>query len=274
MSDFTTSDGLRLHYEDEGSGLPVLCLSGLTRNARDFDFVAPHLGHARLIRLDYRGRGQSDWGDYTTYTVPREAQDALELMDHLGLEKAAVLGTSRGGLIAMFLAATANDRLLGVAMNDIGPVVDPGGLEVIMGYLGRDPGFADFDRMAVARKSAMEPSFAGVPLERWRKEVTHTHRETPDGVRINYDPKLRDAVIEAGATGTPDLWPLYDAIAPLPAAVIHGQNSDLLSAATVEEMARRNPDLIVAHVPDRAHIPFLDEKPALEALQAWIAKMQ
>jgi pimeloyl-ACP methyl ester carboxylesterase len=274
MSDFTTSDGLRLHYEDEGSGLPVLCLSGLTRNARDFDFVAPHLGHARLIRLDYRGRGQSDWGDYTTYTVPREAQDALELMDHLGLEKAAVLGTSRGGLIAMFLAATAKDMLLGVAMNDIGPVVEPGGLEVIMGYLGRDPGFADFDRMAAARKDAMEPSFAGVPLERWRKEVTHTHRETPDGVVINYDPRLRDAVIEAGATGTPDLWPLYDAIAPLPAAVIHGENSDLLSAATVEEMARRNPDLIVAHVPNRAHIPFLDEKPALEALQAWIAKMQ
>ncbi|SDI50064.1 alpha/beta fold hydrolase [Lutimaribacter saemankumensis] len=274
MSDFTTSDGLRLHYEDEGTGLPVLCLSGLTRNARDFDFVAPHLGHARLIRLDYRGRGQSDWADPATYTVPREARDALELMDHLGLQKAGVLGTSRGGIIAMMLAATAHDRLLGVAMNDIGPVLEPAGLDVIMGYLGRDPGFDDFDSMAAARKQAMEPTFPGVPLERWRKEVTHTHTETADGVRINYDPKLRDAVIAAGATGAPDLWPLYDAIAPLPAAVIHGVNSDILSAATVDEMARRNPDLIVARVPDRAHIPFLDEKPALEALQAWIAKMQ
>ena len=274
MSDFTTSDGLRLHYEDEGSGLPVLCLSGLTRNARDFDFVAPHLGHARLIRLDYRGRGQSDWGDYTTYTVQREARDALELLDHLGLDKAGVLGTSRGGIIAMALAATAHDRLLGVALNDIGPVLEPAGLEVIMGYLGRDPGFADFDSMAAARKQAMEPTFPGVPLDRWRREVTHTHTETAQGVTINYDPKLRDAVIEAGATGTPDLWPFYDAIAPLPAAVIHGVNSDILSAATVDEMARRNPDLIVARVPDRAHIPFLDEKPALEALQAWIARMQ
>ncbi len=274
MADFTTSDGVRLHYEDEGTGLPLLCLSGLTRNARDFDFVAPHLGAARLIRMDYRGRGQSDWADHSTYTVPREARDALELLDHLGLEKAAVLGTSRGGLIAMMLAATAHDRLLGVAMNDIGPVVEPAGLEVIMGYLGREPGFDSFDQMARARKKALEASFPDVPLERWRKEVTHTHVETDKGVRLNYDPALRRAVEEAGAAGTPDLWPWFDAIAPLPAAIIHGENSDLLSRSTVDEMARRNPDLIVAHVPDRAHIPFLDEKPALEALQAWIARMK
>ncbi len=274
MPDFTTSDGIRLHYEDEGSGLPLLCLSGLTRNARDFDFVAPHLGAARLIRLDYRGRGQSDWADPDTYTVPREARDALELLDHLGLDKAAVLGTSRGGIIAMMLAATAHGRLLGVAMNDIGPVVDPAGLDTIMGYLGRDPGFDDFKQMAQARKRAMDATFPGVPLDRWRQEITHTHVETDQGVRINYDPKLRDAVEQQGAKPAPDLWPLFDAIAPLPAAIIRGENSDILSAATVKEMSRRNPDLIAAHVPDRAHIPFLDEKEALAALQAWIDKLQ
>ena len=274
MGRFQTSDGLSLHYEDAGSGLPVLCLSGLTRNARDFDFVAPHLPGVRLIRLDYRGRGQSDWaGDWTSYSVPREGQDALELLDHLGLDRVAVLGTSRGGLIAMLLAATAKDRLLGVALNDIGPVVDPAGLDVIKGYLGRDPGHADFDTAARMRKAAMEPSFPGVPLERWRREVTHTHVETPQGVAINYDPRLRDAVIAAGATGVPDLWPLFEAIAPLPAAVIRGANSDLLSRETVAGMARRNPALIVAEVPDRAHIPFLDEPPALAALHRWLEAM-
>ena len=274
MPRFTTSDGLSLHYEDAGAGLPLLCLSGLTRNARDFDFVAPFLTGLRMIRLDYRGRGQSDHAPGPqSYTGPREARDALELLDHLGREKAALLGTSRGGLIAMMLAATAKDRLLGVALNDIGPVLEPAGLEAIMGYLGRDPDAATLDDLAPMRKAAMEERFPGVPLERWRKEVSHTHHETPEGVKINYDPAVRDAVSAAGATGAPDLWPLFDAIAPLPAAVIHGANSDLLSPATVAEMARRMPGLIVAHVPDRAHIPFLDEPEAQDALQHWLERL-
>jgi pimeloyl-ACP methyl ester carboxylesterase len=274
MPHFQTSDGLSLYYEDQGAGHPVLCLSGLTRNARDFDFMAPHLPDIRLIRLDYRGRGQSDWApDPLSYTVPREARDVLELLDHLGLKQVAVIGTSRGGLIAMVLAAMAKDRLLGVALNDIGPELDPGGLDVIMGYLGRHPDAATLDDLAVMRKTAMEAKFPGVPLARWRQEVTHTHHETPGGVRINYDPGLRDAVIAAGATGAPDLWPLFDAIAPLPAAVIHGANSDLLTDATVAQMAARMPGLIVAHVPDRAHIPFLDEAEALHALRQWLEQM-
>lgn len=274
MPHFQTSDRLSLYFEDQGAGLPVLCLSGLTRNARDFDFMAPHLQGIRLIRLDYRGRGQSDWApDPLSYTVPQEARDVLELLDHLGLERVAVIGTSRGGLIAMVLAAMAKERLLGVALNDIGPELDPGGLDVIMGYLGRHPDAATLDDLAVMRKTAMEGNFPGVPLARWRQEVTHTHRETPDGVRINYDPGLRDAVMAAGATGAPDLWPLFDAIAPLPAAVIHGANSDLLTDATVAQMAARMPGLIVAHVPDRAHIPFLDEPEALDALRQWLEQL-
>ena len=274
MPQFLTSDGLLLHYEDEGAGLAVLCLSGLTRNARDFDFVAPHLAGVRLIRLDYRGRGQSAWSpDPLTYTVPREAQDVLELMDHLGLAQAAVLGTSRGGLIAMVLAYSHPARLSGVVLNDIGPELDPGGLDVIMGYLGRHPEAATLDDLAVQRAAAMAAKFPGVPLARWRQEVTHTHVETPEGVRINYDPGLREAVIAAGAKGAPDLWPLFDAMAPLPCAVIHGANSDLLSDATVARMAERMPGLIVAHVPDRAHIPFLDEPEALDALNLWLEQM-
>ncbi|SFD45613.1 alpha/beta hydrolase fold [Roseivivax sediminis] len=111
MPRFTSSDGLSLHYEDEGDGLPLLCLAGLTRDHHDFDYVAPHLTGVRLIRPDYRGRGQSDWGPPETYAIPVEARDAVELLDHLGIERAAILGTSRGGLIAMVLAATAKDRL-------------------------------------------------------------------------------------------------------------------------------------------------------------------
>jgi len=275
MTDFTAPDGTRLHYEDAGEGLPLLCLSGLTRNARDFDFVAPHLKGVRMIRMDYRGRGQSDWHDYRTYDVKVEAKDALALLDHLGLRTAAVLGTSRGGIIAMLLALTAKDRLLGVALNDIGPVVDGPGLQAIMGYLGRHPAAISLDELVETQMAATAHTFPGVPAERWRQSLGHTHVETPEGVRINYDPKLRDAVVEASESAVPsDPWPMFDAIAPLPCAVIHGENSDLLSAATVEEMARRHPDLIVAHVPDRAHIPFLDEPEALVALNRWLERMR
>jgi len=130
MPFFRTSDGTNLHYTDAGQGTPVIALAGLTRNGGDFDHVAPKLP-CRLIRLDYRGRGQSDWADPATYTIPQEAQDTLALMDHLGIDKAAILGTSRGGLIAMLIAATAKDRLLGVALNDIGPEIADAGMKII-----------------------------------------------------------------------------------------------------------------------------------------------
>ena len=140
MPHFKTSDGLNLHYTDQGAGLPILCLAGLTRSGRDFDFVAPHIHDVRLITLDYRGRGASDWADdFTTYAVPCETRDAIELLDHLGLEKVAIIGTSRGGLNAMYMAATAKDRLLGVALNDVGPKLEQAGLDIISDYLGRRP---------------------------------------------------------------------------------------------------------------------------------------
>jgi pimeloyl-ACP methyl ester carboxylesterase len=274
MPNFTTSDGLSLYYEDIGSGLPILCLPGLTRNARDFDFVGPHLSNHRMIRLDYRGRGKSEWAsDYSTYSVPRETQDVLELLAHLELDKVAILGTSRGGLIAMVLAATAKDRLMGVCLNDVGPELNLDGLASIVDYLGINP---DAETMAdfVVQRAQM-PGFANVPADRWAQEATHTYVETPDGVQITYDPKLRNAVIESMASGdTPDLWPLFGAIAPLPCAVIHGVNSELLYTEAVTKMAHAMPGLIVAHVPDRAHVPFLDEPEALTAIEKWIGAMQ
>lgn len=273
MPKFTTHDGADLFYTDEGEGLPLLCLSGLTRDHHDFDYVAPHLTGLRLIRMDYRGRGLSDWADHTTYTIPTEGQDALALLDHLGLDKAAILGTSRGGLIAMALAATAKDRLIGVALNDIGPEIAADGLKVIEGYLGRNPKWKTVEQ-AVAERPKVMAGFANVPESRWREEVAHLYRETADGLKIPYDPKLRDAVLEAGAQPLPDLWPLFDALAGLPLCTIRGANSDLLSPETYAEMRRRRPDMIAAEVPDRGHIPFLDEPEALDALTRWLKMLK
>ncbi len=266
---FTADDGSRLAYRDEGEGLPVLCLAGLTRNMADFDYVAPHLSGVRLIRMDYRGRGQSDYTGAATYTVPREAKDAIQLLDHLGVQKAAVLGTSRGGLIGLFLAAVAKDRMLGLCLNDVGPVVERAGLERIFDYVGRNPTAKSYAELA-AKLPANMPGFANVPEGRWLADAQKHYEQTADGLRIKYDPTLRDAFIAAFEGETPDLWPLWTATAGLPVALIRGANSDLLSVASADEMKARRPDLIFAEVPDRAHIPWLDEVESLGAVDGWV----
>ncbi|MGL6209376.1 MAG: alpha/beta fold hydrolase [Paracoccaceae bacterium] len=270
---FQTSDGLTLAYDDQGSGPPVLCLAGLTRNRDDFDPVLPLANRVRLIRLDYRGRGASDHADWTTYTIPREAQDALELLDHLNLPRAAILGTSRGGLIAMLLALTHHDRLLGVFLNDIGPVIEPAGLDAIKGYVGLTPPYPDFHAAALGLQHALKDSFPNVPLAQWETFARRIYRQTPQGLDLRYDPALRQSVLSA-ATPTADLWPLFDALADLPTAVLRGANSNLLSPATVEEMTRRHPTLLTATVPNRGHVPFLDEPESQTLLDTWLAQLQ
>lgn len=274
MPRFTTSDGLSLHYEDEGAGKPVLCLSGLTRNARDFDDLGAVLpGGIRLIRLDYRGRGQSDWADWTTYQVPIEGRDAVELLDHLGLEKAAIVGTSRGGLISMVLAATAKDRLSGVLLNDIGPEIAPEGLDRIREYLGVRPKAKTFDEAAAGLKRTLGPQFPDLDDARWLDLAQRWYAMGEDGVTLNYDPGLRTAFDAAEGTAMPDLWPLFDALDGLPLAALRGEHSDLLSAGGFARMQERQPQMIAATVPGRGHVPFLDEPESLRVFNEWIARI-
>ena len=270
---FTASDGTRLAYRDEGEGLPLLCLAGLTRTMSDFDYMIPHLPPVRLIRMDYRGRGESQWSGAASYTVPQEGKDALELLDHLGVEKAAILGTSRGGLIGMMLAAVAHDRLLGLCLNDVGPEIARPGLERIFDYIGRNPSARTLAEIA-EKMPRYSPGFANVPASRWLEEVTKFYVETPAGLKITYDPALREAFLAAFQGPPVDLWPLWEATKGLPVALIRGANSDLLSVETTAEMQRRRPDMILAEVPGRAHIPFLDEPQAITALRTWLERME
>ncbi|MEX3314687.1 alpha/beta fold hydrolase [Sulfitobacter sp. PS-8MA] len=274
MARFTTSDGLSLHYTDEGSGLPILCLAGLTRSGADFDYVAPHLTAHRLIRMDCRGRGRSEFDpNWQNYSLPVECRDVLDLLDHLALEKVAILGTSRGGLNAMGLAKAAKDRLLGVALNDVGPELDPKGIDFIMGYLGRNPSAKTYAEAAAAMARAF-PDFHDVPEARWLEEVKRHYIQTDSGLKITYDPHLRDAVAAAAGQTAPDLWPYFDALDGLPLAAIRGANSTLLSRETLLKMQARRPDMIAVEVPGRGHVPFLDEPEALAALHEWIGQMQ
>lgn len=273
MQHFVAEDGARLAFRDEGEGLPVLALAGLTRDGRDFDYLARHLHGIRLIRLDSRGRGQSDWTGPDSYTIVQESRDVLALLDHLALPSVAVIGASRGGLIGMALAATARERVLGLCLNDIGPVLEPEGLARIGQYVGIAPSVPTLAEVADRMAAAM-PGFANVPDWRWQEEtVRHYHKAGPAGVVLSYDPALRQAFEAALAAPAVDMWPMFQACADIPLALVRGANSDLLSAATAAEMARRIPAMIHAEVPDRGHIPFLDEPEALDAIAAWLARL-
>ena len=275
MPRFTTSDGLSLAYEDEGTGTPLLCLPGLTRNARDFDDLAPVRPEGtRLIRLTFRGREPSDHDPVpANYQVPVEARDTAELLDHLGLDRVVIVGTSRGGFVAMALAAAARDRVAGVLLNDIGPEIEPEGMERIYAYVGREPTAPDLDALAEVLEANMGAGFPTLARGDWRRLAERWYRAKPEGgVGLRYDPRLAEPLLAARGAEA-DLWPLFDALKGIPLACVRGANSDLLSAATLARMAERHGDMIAAEVPDRGHVPFLNEPEALDALARLLARV-
>lgn len=265
MGFVTAQDGVRLAYDDQGRGASLLCLPGLTRNMDDFEPVLAHYGtRARVIRMDFRGRGASDYADFASYTPMQEAQDVVALLDHLRLERACVLGTSRGGLVALMLAVMARDRVSGVVFNDIGPEIMAEGLSAIMDYIGQPPAYASLAEAAAALPGAYEGVFRNVPAATWADFARRVWREDGGRLHLRYDPTLRDAVAPAFAPDfvTPDLWPLFDALDGAPLGLIRGAQSNILSAETAAEMRRRRPDMAFVELGDRGHVPFLDEPDA------------
>ncbi len=271
---FRAGDGARLAYRDQGSGLPLLALAGFTRDGRDFDYLARRLpAWVRLIRLDSRGRGQSQWTGPDTYTVAQEVEDAVALLDHLGIPQAALIGSSRGGLLAMVLAARHRGRVLGICLNDVGPVVERAGLMRIGAYVGLTPTVATLEEIADRMPSVM-PGFERVSDFRWAEETIRHFIQLEGKVGLPYDPALRTAFETAMAAPTPDLWPLFDACAGLPLALIRGAGSDVLAEDTVHSMQLRRPDMLCAQVPGRGHVPFLDEPEALACIRDWLSQVR
>ena len=277
MAYVTSADGLRLAYDVTGQGAALLCLPGLTRNMEDFEPICEAFAHrAQVIRMDFRGRGASDWGDPASYQVPVEAGDVVALLDHLGLDRVTILGTSRGGLVALVLAAIARDRIAGVIFNDIGPEIMPEGLSYIMDYLGKPPKFRTLAEAAAALPRHYAPAFRDVPAENWHALARRIYREEGGQLVNRYDPRLRAAVAPAFAPDAvaPDLWPLFDALAGAPLGLIRGAGSNILSAETAAEMLRRRPDMAYAELADRGHVPFLDEPPALAVIETVLERAQ
>jgi pimeloyl-ACP methyl ester carboxylesterase len=253
----------------------VLCLAGLSRNSRDFEDLADHLApRYRVIRLDSRGRGQSEWAEdpVSEYAVPTEAGDAIDLMNHLGLERLALIGTSRGGILSMAIAGSNPGRISGVVLNDVGAIVEGRGLLKILATLGRQPTATSFAEAARDLRETNQHDFPDVPIEEWER---HAHRlyDDKDGRPVlAYDPRLRIAVADAidADEHAVTLWPLFEALKDLPVLVIRARNSDILSPATLAAMQATHPGLIAITVPNRGHPPFLNEPIALRAVEGFL----
>jgi pimeloyl-ACP methyl ester carboxylesterase len=287
FSDFfyTAPDGLKLHAriygEANSARWPVICLPGLTRNARDFHGLALYLsGKAKkprkVVAFDYRGRGQSDYDpDIGHYNVGVEAGDVLAGLAALGIEEAAFVGTSRGGLIIHVLGTLKPAVLKAFVLNDIGPVFEAAGLAHIRTYLDRTPKPKKFAEALGAQRRAHGADFPALDEADWTRMVSALYRDTDAGLMPDFDPKLVDTLADIDLSKPlPDLWQQFEALAVVPLLAIRGGNSRLLSAAMLEDMQRRHPGMEAITVEGQGHAPFLETGDLPERIAAFLDRAE
>ncbi|HLZ99002.1 MAG TPA: alpha/beta hydrolase [Steroidobacteraceae bacterium] len=275
---YESADGLRLYCgvyaAQRGSGVPVLCLPGLTRNSRDFAALAAHLCRDRdVLTADLRGRGRSAWDpDPSHYQLSSYVQDAWVLLDSRRLRRVIVVGTSLGALMGMAMAAAKPERIAGVVLNDAGPEIDPAGLRRIAGYAGKLPPVSDWTEAAAQAKSVYGIALPGLTDAEWLDYARCGYRENAAGVPVpDMDPKIGEA-FKNPAAAVANLWPLFERIQGVPLLVIRGALSDLLSAVTVSRMLNEKPGLQHIEVANRGHTPLLNEPECLAAIDAFITR--
>ncbi len=257
---------------------PLLMMHGLTRNSADFEPLIEHLdADRRIIVPDQRGRGLSDYDPQAeNYRPETYVADMWALLGSLKTERAVLIGTSLGGLMAMLMGAARPDRVVGIVLNDVGPEVDAAGLNRIRSYVGGDEAMAGWDEAAARCEATNGSALAGFGPKDWTAFARRTCTEQPDGrVRFSYDPAISQGIAEdEAATVPPDLWSLWDMLAPIPVLALRGENSDILSRETVAEMARRHPDAFShVEIPARGHAPILDEPAAVSAILTFLSKV-
>jgi len=278
-------DGLKLHARCYGrrnaTPLPVLCLPGLARTAADFEELALALaGDAkaprRVVAMDYRGRGLSAYDrDPANYSFPVEIADVLAVAAALECMPAVIVGTSRGGILAMLLAALRPSAIAGVVLNDIGPVLEPKGLMRIKGYVGKLPQPLSFEEGAEILRRLFDHQFPKLTREDWLAAAHRTFKEENGRLVPTYDVKLAKTMEGVDfERPLPALWKEFDALAHVPVMVIRGANSDLLSPETVEAMRAHHPGLETLEVPDQGHAPLLAEVDVIARIADFIARCE
>ncbi len=281
----SAQDGLRLHVRAYGpqhsQALPVVCLPGLARTGADFHELACALAGdpqapRRVLALDYRGRGLSDHDrNPDNYNLATEVADLLAVLTACGIGRAAFVGTSRGGLIAMLLGSARPGAIAAALLNDIGPVIDPKGLMRIKSYVGKLPPVRTHQEGAEVLRRLFDAQFPKLDSDDWLKSAERLWIERKGRLQPAYDVKLARTLegidIERPL---PTLWPEFDSLAAVPLLVIRGANSDILSAETVEAMRARRSHFESLEVPDQGHPPTLADAETIGRIAAFVAQAE
>jgi pimeloyl-ACP methyl ester carboxylesterase len=262
-------DGLRLHVREHGAATstatPVVCLPGLTRTTADFDDLARALAAGeparRVLALDSRGRGQSAYDpNPKNYTPAIELTDLIQVLNALDVPRAVFVGSSRGGILTMLLAAIHPQMIAGAVLHDIGPLIEPAGVARIKSYVGKLKQPSGLTEGADMLRDLFGAQFPMVTTAQWVGAAERAWKVETGKLVQTYDPALAATLADVDIEHPlPALWNEFDALAGVPVLVIRGANSDILSTATVREMQAHHPNLQVIEVPDQGHVPFLDD---------------
>lgn len=277
---YHSDDGLRLYARDYAcrdrdrqEPATLLCMHGLTRNCADFADLAEHLCERyRVVAVDQRGRGRSDYDpEVSNYTPLTYVRDMFTLLERLDLQEVILVGTSMGGLMSFLMATTQPGRVRAMIINDIGPELDPLGIERIKGYVGKAAPVSSWEEAVAQARSINEVAFPDFSDREWLDFTRGIYREE-DGVPVlAYDPAIAQPMTDEGSDAVPpDLWPVFDTVTAIPMLVVRGAHSDILAPECVQTMQRRKPDLHVAEIPNRGHAPTLTEPASFVAIDAFL----
>jgi pimeloyl-ACP methyl ester carboxylesterase len=276
---WTSRDGLKLHYRDYAGNAdrpPVICLAGLTRNARDFEALAAHLaGGWRVLCLDNRGRGDSGYAkDSASYNPIQYVDDLNLLLEEQKIERFVAIGTSLGGLMTMVVAMMAPQKLAGIVLNDVGPEIEPEGLARIRDYVGQGRSFATWMHAARALLEAQGHVFPDFDISDWLAMAKRCMVVGSNGrIVFDYDMKIAEPFALPGGEAGVDMWPGIDALKGKPVLLLRGELSDVLSAKTHAAMAERLPGSEAVTIARVGHAPTLDEPEAVAAIERLLAKV-
>jgi pimeloyl-ACP methyl ester carboxylesterase len=275
---YRSADGtLELYAEDRGNSdarLSVLCMHGLTRNSKDFGALVDHLSaRYRVVSVDQRGRGRSQWdANVSNYQPAVYAQDMFKLLDHLGIDRAVLVGTSMGGLIAMTMAAMQPRRLRGIVLNDIGPEVPTQGLKRLRDSLVAPTQISSWSDAARQAQRVNGLAFPDYGAEDWLAFAERTYTEDESGRPVAaYDRAILNGLINADLSVVPaNLWSLWAQLGSIPLLAIRGGLSDILSAEILQRMAASHPRMTALTLANRGHAPMLDEPAAVAAIDTFL----
>ena len=275
---WTSADGIKLHYRDYAGPHerpPLLCIPGLTRNARDFEPVADHYaGEWRVLAIDLRGRGLSGFDpEPANYNPAVYVSDVIKFLDQLGIADAVFIGTSLGGLCTMLLAATDSERIAGALLNDIGPEIDQAGIDRIGDYVGHNPRFASWDIAVAALSAQHKASHPTWDAADWDRYVRRVCREDHGAIVFDYDMRIADNFQRAAGKPQIDAWPYYRALDGRPVTILRGELSDLLSDATARAMVAGLSDAELVTIADVGHAPSLDEPESIAAIDRLLERV-